>query len=248
MDQFDGQQWRQSDKTQLAVNRAPMEDSIFYAITVQPSYNKWLFALAAPQSLVAGAGQLQDNSLLANNKIEQVWRYQLRSSEQLLTGQAITNSYQQQLLQLPKTLNPLSLQLSQQLWAQSSNQLDYIQRLLNYFNQQPFFYSLNPPLLTSEHQIDEFLFTSQKGFCSHYASAMVVLARMQGIPSRIVAGYQGAEYNSNGDFWQIRQQQAHAWVEVYINQTWHRIDPTMAVAPERMNRALKRLPTFSQAP
>jgi hypothetical protein len=93
--------------------------------------------------------------------------------------------------------------------------------------------------LLGENPIDEFLFSSRQGFCEHYAAAFVMLMRSAGIPSRVVTGYQGGEYNPVGDYWLIRQADAHAWAEIWLpDKGWERVDPTAAVAPERIERAL----------
>jgi hypothetical protein len=84
--------------------------------------------------------------------------------------------------------------------------------------------------------VDDFLFGARAGFCEHYASALANLARAAGIPARIVVGYQGGERNPFGDYWIVRQANAHAWVEVWVEGAWRRVDPTAAVAPERIER------------
>jgi hypothetical protein len=112
----------------------------------------------------------------------------------------------------------------------------FIDRVLAHFNQQEFYYTLNPPLL-SQHTVDEFMFDTRSGFCEHYASAFTVMMRMAGIPARIVTGYQGGWYNSIGNYVLVRQSDAHAWSEVWLADSgWTRVDPTAAVAPSRVER------------
>jgi hypothetical protein len=85
--------------------------------------------------------------------------------------------------------------------------------------------------------IDSFLFKTRYGFCSHYAAAFVYLMRVDHIPARVVTGYQGGELNKVGYFLEIRQADAHAWAEVWLeNKGWVRVDPTAAVAPERIEQ------------
>jgi hypothetical protein len=113
-----------------------------------------------------------------------------------------------------------------------------VQSVLAMFRQQPFFYTLTPPKL-SDNSVDDFLFDTKRGFCGHYASAFVALARAAGIPARVVTGYHGGTLNPYGDYWIVRQSDAHAWAEVWIaGQGWSRIDPTAAIAPERVERGL----------
>jgi hypothetical protein len=109
------------------------------------------------------------------------------------------------------------------------------------FAQQPFYYTLNPPRLADD-SVDGFLFDSKRGFCGHYASAFAVLMRAAGIPARIVTGYQGGTYNRFANYWILRQSDAHAWDEVWIEgHGWLRVDPTGSIAPERVERGLDDL-------
>ena len=108
------------------------------------------------------------------------------------------------------------------------------------FRTQPFVYTLEPPRL-ADNAVDEFLFSTRKGFCEHYASAFTIVMRAAGIPARIVTGYQGGEFNPYGGYLIVRQSDAHAWSEVWIEGSgWRRVDPTAAVAPERIQGGLIR--------
>jgi protein-glutamine gamma-glutamyltransferase len=101
-----------------------------------------------------------------------------------------------------------------------------------------FRYSLTPPTLDFD-SVDDFLFHTREGFCGHYASAFVALMRAGGIPARVVTGYLGGEWNPVGGYFLIRQSDAHAWTEVWIDgRGWRRVDPTAIVAPERLRRGI----------
>ena len=106
--------------------------------------------------------------------------------------------------------------------------------VLAHFQQNEYFYTLNPPAL-GEDRIDEFLFDTMAGFCEHYASTFTYLMRAVGIPARVVVGYQGAEANPYEDYLMVYQYNAHAWSEVWLEgEGWVRFDPTGAVSPERI--------------
>jgi hypothetical protein len=93
--------------------------------------------------------------------------------------------------------------------------------------------------LLADNVVDEFLFKTRRGFCEHYASAFTVVMRAAGLPARVVTGYQGGEINPLGDYLLVRQSDAHAWSEVWLEGSgWVRVDPTAAVAPERIERGL----------
>jgi hypothetical protein len=110
--------------------------------------------------------------------------------------------------------------------------------VLRRFREQPFSYTLEPPLL-GRHSVDEFLYGTRAGFCEHYSGAFVFLMRAAGIPARVVTGYQGGELNPIDGFMTVRQSDAHAWAEVWLRgRGWVRVDPTAQVAPERVRRNL----------
>jgi hypothetical protein len=91
-----------------------------------------------------------------------------------------------------------------------------------------------------DNGIDALLFDVKRGFCAHYAGATTFLLRAAGIPSRVVVGYQGGERGAGGNYLIVRQYDAHAWVEAWVGgQGWVRIDPTAAIAPERIESGLR---------
>jgi hypothetical protein len=93
--------------------------------------------------------------------------------------------------------------------------------------------------LTKANSIDAFWFDTRRGFCSHFAGALVYLARAAGIPARLVGGYQGGEVNPRTGHLVVHQFDAHAWAEVWLEgRGWVRVDPTAAVAPARIESGL----------
>ncbi|MFA5083496.1 MAG: transglutaminase domain-containing protein, partial [Hydrogenophilaceae bacterium] len=100
-----------------------------------------------------------------------------------------------------------------------------------------------------EHGVDDFLFLTRRGFCEHYAGAFTVLMRAAGVPARVVTGYQGGERNPVGGYWIVRQRDAHAWAEVWLaGAGWVRVDPTAAVAPERVEKGLAEALPMAERP
>lgn len=138
---------------------------------------------------------------------------------------------------MPSGINPQTQALAANWAAESADSEAFVDRVLRHFRQQPYRYTLEPPRLTGRHRIDQFLFETRAGFCEHYAAAFVVLMRFVGLPARVVTGYQGSE--PNGDYHIVRQSDAHAWAEVWIEgRGWMRVDPTAAIAPERIEYGL----------
>jgi protein-glutamine gamma-glutamyltransferase len=110
------------------------------------------------------------------------------------------------------------------------------QWLLDHIREQPFVYTLVPGP-GGRDPVDVFWLDSRAGFCEHYASAVTVVLRRWGIPARIVTGYLGGEVNPLNGVLEVRQRDAHAWVEYWhAARGWVRLDPTGAVAPERIRR------------
>ena len=110
------------------------------------------------------------------------------------------------------------------------------QWLLDHIRQQPYVYTLAPGL-GGQDPVDDFWLDSRAGFCEHYASAVTIVLRRWGIPARIVTGYLGGEVNPLNGVLEVRQRDAHAWVEYWhASSGWVRLDPTGAVAPERIRR------------
>jgi transglutaminase-like putative cysteine protease len=90
-----------------------------------------------------------------------------------------------------------------------------------------FRYSLDAPLTGQDRPLEEFLFTRKTGYCEHYATAMVIMLRAIGVPARLVTGFLATEWNEYGNYYLVRQQDAHAWVEVHLPHSgWVSMDPT----------------------
>ncbi len=137
---------------------------------------------------------------------------------------------------LPAEGNPRTRALVERLWGEAGGEpRAFLAAVMARFGEAPFRYTLAPPRLTSGDRVDEFLFESRAGYCTHYASAMAVMARAAGLPARIVAGFLGGERHPDGHF-TVRDYDAHAWVEVWLDGAWQRLDPTAAIAPERIER------------
>jgi hypothetical protein len=113
--------------------------------------------------------------------------------------------------------------------------------VLDYFRESGFEYTTTPPLLDLD-SVDDLVFNSRRGFCGHFASAYATFMRAAGVPARVVTGYFGARWNPVGGYYTIRQSQAHAWTEIWLEgEGWTRVDPTAVVAPERLEQRAEGL-------
>lgn len=236
---FNGRTWSGSDaiigkraSDQITVSGAP----ISYRITLEPTRQQWVFALDIPYAWSLPRTFMGPQQQLARAQpIDQRVSYEATSYTEYQTdigsGEIIRSWY----LRVPDGSNPRTAELAREMRASSSSDAAFIESVLMKFHEEEYFYTLKPPPLGSD-PVDRFLFDTQRGFCEHFASAFAVMMRSAGIPARIVLGYQGGELNPMGDYLIVRQADAHAWTEVWLDGVgWHRVDPTAAVAPERID-------------
>jgi transglutaminase-like putative cysteine protease len=166
-------------------------------------------------------------------------RYEGRAAIDYRANENETEANLRRALQLPSGLNPRTLALAAALRAEGLSSGQIVERVLDRFRSEPFFYTTSPPLLDSRDAVDQFLFESRRGFCEHYASAFTVLMRAAGVPARVVTGYQGGVVNPVGNYLVVRQAEAHAWSEVWLpGRGWVRVDPTAAVSPLRIESGI----------
>jgi protein-glutamine gamma-glutamyltransferase len=161
---------------------------------------------------------------------------QLFADERIAPTLVYPDSIRSQYLQVPmgsQQVADLAYRVSQQATTPFERTLEIQQHLLENYR-----YSLEADTTTLSHPLEEFLFTRKTGYCEHYATAMVVMLRTVGIPARLVTGFLATEWNEYGNYFTVRQRDAHAWVEVYFPRSgWITMDPTptvsAAVAPTR---------------
>jgi transglutaminase-like putative cysteine protease len=236
---YDGTTWKRGhNATRQPPALTDATNPVDYSVTLEPHNKRWLFALDLPEKISIPADLAPDFQILKRTPVTSRIRY---SATSLLSYRANLNEPPQQLqraLALPQGYNPQTRKLAAEWRANSNSDVALINTALTYFNQNGFEYTLEPPLL-GMNGVDEFLFSSKKGFCEHYAGSFVVLMRAAGIPARVVTGYQGGEYNELGGYYILRQYDAHAWAEVWLrDRGWVRVDPTAAISPTRIQDGL----------
>jgi protein-glutamine gamma-glutamyltransferase len=239
LDVFDGHTWSRAPSGVLAPALKPLGPSYKYTVMMEPHRHRWIFMLDWPSTWNLPRAELSsDYTLMQNEPLSRPVDVVGSSYTQVQATEPLSTGTRSRDLRLPRDRNPRTRALAQELRSAHADDMEYLQAVLAMFTQQAFFYTLNPPKL-SDDSVDEFLFNTKRGFCGHYASAFAALARAAGIPARVVTGYQGGTLNPYGDYWILRQSDAHAWTEVWIERRgWVRMDPTAAIAPERVERGL----------
>jgi len=249
---FDNGSWRQhnhlkeprnaSFARRLSTTKSNTSDAVgTYKVFQTASQRSWLYQLNPSATADDHAKALLDNTYQTRWPITS----DLETSYTLLNVTAgktppAGSVNEQALLALemvfPRDLNPRSLALAQQLMVPGNSQ-ESVQRTLNWFRTQPLIYTLQPDLISENNFVDRFLFETQSGFCEHFAYSFVALMRLMEIPARIVGGYMGGEINPLNGTVTVRELDAHAWAEVWLEDMgWVRVDPTATVAPDRIEQ------------
>lgn len=246
LSEFDGRTWTQAQwkkdfltesekESLLGAMTNPLQYTVYQEATHQP----WLFSLALAYAGDKTIKAVNDFRLVRTDDIHSRIKYQVISDQGAMYGQTLSRIEKTLEVSLPRTGNQRARKFAEMTYSKSTGGRDYIDKILTKFNRENYVYTLKPPLL-GEDTIDDFLFDTRRGFCSHYASTFVFLMRAAGIPARVIAGYQGGEINPISDTVLVHQFDAHGWAEVWLEgDGWVRFDPTAAVAPDRIEYGLE---------
>ncbi|MBB6562858.1 transglutaminase-like putative cysteine protease [Acidovorax soli] len=250
---FDGRQWvaepfREDSawaaRVAVPANLKTSGPAVRYEVTLEPQRQPWLMVLEAtpeaPELPNMQAYMTQDLQWMTTRPITEALRYQAVSYPEFRHGPVESIRQLRVYTELPPGFNPRTLELAAQMRSDPALAGASTQALVNAVLQRlrtgGYNYSLEPGVF-GEHTADEFWFYRKEGFCEHIASAFVVLMRAMDIPSRIVTGYQGGERNPVDGYWTVRNADAHAWAEVWMEgRGWVRVDPTGAVSPGRVGQ------------
>ena len=234
--QFDGAAWTHPEyfaSARDAGNLQTLGATLGYDVTLEPSDRHWLLALDMPVDAPDNAVRGADMSLVSRASVDHLLRYHATSAPRYLLDATLGREQRRLALQLPTGFDPRAHELAQRWRSELGRDDAIVGAALELFHKE-FFYTLNAPLLGRD-SVDDFLFDTHRGFCEHFSSAFTFLMRAAGIPARVVTGYQGGYYNHVGKYMIVRQSDAHAWTEVWLEgRGWVRVDPTSAVSPQRV--------------
>jgi transglutaminase-like putative cysteine protease len=216
-----------------------------YRVMLDPNGRNWVFALDmpaqwSPENVIRMGSDYQLGTFFGPPRARRL-DYRVTSYVEYSAREPLTPSEQDVFRALPEDSSPRARALAASWLADAPSGATIMARAMDWLRSQPFAYTLTPPALGAQ-PVDEFLFETREGFCEHYASALTVLLRAAGLPARVVMGYQGGELNPMGGYYIVRQSDAHAWTEVWLeNEGWVRVDAVAAVAPERVALGASRL-------
>lgn len=257
MENFDGKTWAIDDRRKLAerqlesLGKTPKSlhlsstdeiNAIPYEVIVEPTHQTWLFGLTVSipdnSQNTTFVKQRHDHTLRTESPIISKKQFHLG----YLPDSTVPNStgeFEKQLnLAVARNTNPETQKWANELRTQYQDPVRIAEAIMAYFASQSFRYTLSPNPMPS-NPVDSFLFDEQAGFCAHYAGAMAFALRAADIPARLVTGYHGGEPLEDNVL-QVRQYDAHAWVEVLLGNKWVRYDPTSMAAPSRITLGLEQ--------
>ena len=218
-----------------------------YSITLEAHQERWLYTLDRPLAVEFPRG-----TYMREAQVVETWRpvanrleYRARSATFARLEPQGFRAVARRGLQLPEGGNPRARALAQKWRTEHTSPQDIANAALAHFAQNGFRYVLAADTALDENDvnaIDAFLFDVKTGFCEHFAASFAFLMRAAGVPARLVIGYLGGTVNPMGDYLVVRHADAHAWCELLIDGHWQRVDPTVIVAPDRLNAGVAEVP------
>jgi protein-glutamine gamma-glutamyltransferase len=233
---YDGKDWKRLDTPIDTPADVEAASSITYHINLEPTHQRVLPTLDMPLQAPAQSQMHADGEVFTDKPVNDALDYTAHSALRYRFQAVLDPLTRQRALRLPADFDPRTHALALQ-WRQrfGHNDAAIIQAALQMFHDENFRYTLVPAPLGHD-AVDDFLFNTREGFCEHYASSFTVLMRAAGIPARVVTGYQGGFWNNIGQYLLVRNSDAHAWSEVWLDgHGWVRVDPTAAVSPQRIS-------------
>jgi len=238
---YDGKTWSSGNLPwRRQLDATPRGPAMAYTVTLEPTNLSILYALDLPSKIPEDTALSASYEILARTPVTERKLYSATSYTEYSYGVGVPGWMLHRDLQLPASHDPRARALAQGWRSKGDSSAQIVQDALRMFHDEKFSYTLQPGVLTSDDRVDQFLFDTRLGFCEHYAGAFVYLMRAAGIPAHVVIGYQGGVLNPLDGYVVVRQQEAHAWAEVWLpGQGWTRVDPTGAVDPARVEQGIE---------
>jgi len=197
-----------------------------YKIALYPTKKEWLYMLDIPAEAPRGATIDADFVTTLKKPINEPLHYQGTSALEYSYGGRLESIVKRAALHYPHRQNPQSQKVAEQIKERYDTPKERATAIMRLFKKQNLTYTLKPDPLDLNNSVDSFLFEKRKGYCVHFASSFVLMARMVGIPARIVTGYKANLANSVENYIVIKERDAHAWAELYIDKRWVRYETT----------------------
>jgi transglutaminase-like putative cysteine protease len=230
---FDGTKWKRSWGSRFRVARsgstylvAPSSQGVRLStaeITLEAMDNPVLFVYGNPLLIEGSLGEIwmeEEGIFSLSHPGHSALRYRLQFIHEAPRGRMAGSPRERELMELPPGWDDIRA-LAARVTAGGSSDAERAEMALRHFR-TGYRYTIVDPASS----IREFLFVSRAGFCEHYATALALMLRASGIPARVAAGYLGGEWSDVGKYLIVRQSDAHAWTEAWIDGGWVALDAT----------------------
>ncbi len=197
-----------------------------YKVTLYPTNKKWIYLLDMPSLIVKDSRLDADLISTVDKSIDEPIHYEASSSLSPIFPDKIDKNMRRLSTAYNKKSNPKAYKEAFRIKSLDIDDEQKAKEIIKLFQAQSLTYSLKIGKLDMNNTTDSFLFDQKYGYCVHFASSFVTIARMVGIPSRIVTGYKSDKSNSLNNYLPIRERDAHAWSELYIDGAWRRYEAT----------------------
>jgi transglutaminase-like putative cysteine protease len=237
---YTGSGWVEAEldeESDVLVEEAPRQGrkALYQRFTLFRAGDRRLFSAAEPVQTLNEDVRLvslrNDDSQIVTGFVQQYevisWVPDVSAAMLQTESGEIPESIQEEYLQLPETIPQRVRNLAARLVEGQNVVYERVIKIQDYVRQSvP--YDLESALPASDQDVvDYFLFEADSGFCTYYASAMAVLLRIEGIPTRLVTGYAPGEFVPEQGNFEVTGDLAHAWAEVYFpGYGWIPFEPT----------------------
>jgi len=201
----------------------PKNNALAYKVTLYPHNKKWIYFLDHPLQAPQKANINNDYVVTSEKPVIKVMRYDGYSKlSNFIEEKTISETKEKYALKY----NPIRDDELYE-YMQTYDRTTGLMGLLKHFKNLNLSYSLKPSGIDLKDPIDSFIFGDKVGYCVHFASTFATMARMAGFPSRIVTGFKAEATNTYENYLVVKEEDAHAWVEVYLeSKGWQRIETT----------------------
>ena len=223
-----GTRWTQ-DRRVTATKTVPLKvnNIIDYTVKLYPHSKQWIYMLDIP--LLNPTNSVMDRDFItrSHQSIINTYTYTGRSALEYVLPKEDPQVLQKALHFDKDRDSRIYKELRERIDINTDDE-SKANKLVAFFSSLDLSYSLKPKKMDLTHPIDSFAYDSKVGYCVHFASAFALSARMIGIPSRIVTGYKADRSNAINNYLLVKEADAHAWVELYLQEKgWVRFEPTL---------------------
>jgi transglutaminase-like putative cysteine protease len=197
-----------------------------YKVTLYPTQKNWIYMLDMPAREVKDSQLDRDLISTLEKPVKEPMHYAASSSLTPRFHDILDDITRNESLYFDSTYNPNTYLAAQKIKEAFETPLQRANAIVKFFQKRTLTYSLKPEALDINNSTDSFLFDTRKGYCVHFASSFVTMARMADIPARIVTGYKADKANSLNNYLPVKERDAHAWAELYIDEHWVRYETT----------------------